>query len=201
MSLRLPVLLAVVLAIVLWLVGDEFAQRSRELNKEIASMQTELGRLANLKNQAELQNSLQAAQRQSAALREAAHSGPTLMSARAQLAGTFQALVSQTEGGSSNFRFTRSQSSSASAGAAAGATGEKAELADGFVAEPFSIGGTFAPLTFMQLLRAIQDSPHLIRVEGLSVKGSRFEVLGNAVLQAQPPQGASTKPGSAAVKP
>ncbi len=180
-------MLLFVLAIIGWLLGDKFASAAAQARQETARLSVEYGKLQALVEDAGLTARVAAAQSRALDLRTAAYSGASLISARAQLAADLQRLLAKHSANGALFRLTRAVGTPPSRGSNSTPTTPTAPsdaLPLGFIVESFSVTGTFTPGSLLGLLSDFAASPRLIAIDGLSIKGSRFELLGVAVLTA-----------------
>lgn len=201
---RLGVMLVIIAAIIAWAIGDEFAKSSRAHKTEATQLRLELTRLKLLANDNTLESRVASARTASQDIKQAAFSGASLTAARAQLTTELQSLVARSSSNGTIFRLTRASGSSdvptsRSAFEPSSVTARSLStriMAPGFNVEAFSVSGTFTPESFLTLISEFARSPRLLVLDGFSVKGSRFEVLGSAALFVAPPAVGNTANGS-----
>lgn len=187
---RIGVLLMLVALILSWVVGDDLAKDTLSKRQESSRLSLERSRLKAIAGDTTLPLQVKAAESTARVARSAAFNGPTPVAARAKMAAELQALIGRSSDDGTIFRLTRSTTGVGAVGKAntpqtirqdAQETPLNA-LPPGFTTEAFSVSGTFNPANFLKLLDGFARSSRLVVLDGLSIKGSRFEVFGSSGL-------------------
>ena len=191
-----------IVAIGLWAAGDELAQLNTKSQRELLQLQAESSKLKRVLRDTELPARLATQNARSKQLKDAAYAGTTLTAARSAMAADIQALLALHGASGATYRLARATTTAQpgaqsgpqpGAQAAAPANDAAKNLPAGFVAEAFTVSGSFVPANMVSLLAEFARSERLINIDGFAVKGARFELLGTAVLY--------TLPGATEAKP
>ncbi len=181
-------MIVLIVLILGWVLADDLAQRANTLRTEHKQLSAEIAKLQSLSRNTSLQSEVAAAAQRSDRLRLAAYAGPSLSVARAQLSNDLQRVVASQASAGALFRLSKATSTEAAK------PGVTSPLPEGFHQESFAISGPFAPALIMRVLQDLAASPRLLRIDGMSVKGSRFELFGSAVLHVVSPTAQGTTP-------